>query len=320
MSVFFKRLGLFFLFGLLIAIALVVGYKFVYHVSSKHIPAPAVSDSYSLNEKLEFLRTSRKDVAVLALGSSIALNNLHSETTAKRVQPNNFLNVSSWGMNMQDNYLLFKELYEVYHPTTLILTSSIIEFEKADKQIDYSLLKKYLTSTDLQAHFYHLKCFNLRYYMDNAKYKKHVMEDVHGYEYLVFDSNGGIMIDSTDFKIDANRWVKSFDSTALDSTSYFYLDSISTFCKNKNIKLLFFQSPFREGVYTSLSPEKSYLLKAHMDRIVAILGKGQNRLIDANKKLWSNSYFLDGSHLNAVGAKAFTEYCFNQLDSLSAIH
>ena len=38
--------------------------------------------------------------------------------------------------------------------------------------------------------------------------------------------------------------------------------------------------------------------------------------IDADKINWKDSLFIDGEHLSATGAKAFTEYCFDQLDSL----
>lgn len=301
---------------LLLSGSMVGVYAIVYHVSFKHVPSPALSDSYSLNEKLEFLRSAKKDAHVLAIGSSIALNNLHSETIANRISGNGFLNTSSWGMNMGDSYLLLKAICEVYHPDTLIVASSISEFEMPAKRADYDLIEKYVTAGDFRASLYHIQCFNLRYYMDNVKYKKLVTSVKNQYEYLVFDQYGGVNIDDTNFEIDQRRWKADFDKKRMNANNYDYVDSISSFCKSKNIKLLFFQSPFREGIYTKLNDEKSNDLRAHVNRIGAILERDKHVLIDADKVLWNDSLFIDGEHFSAKGAKTFTTYCFDELKSV----
>lgn len=310
---FLKKSFLFFLLCLLLSAGIVVIYATLYHVSAKDLPSPPLSDSYSLNEKLEFLRANKKDVPALAIGSSIALNNLHSETVAERIQGGPFLNTASWGMNMGDNYSLLKAVYEVYHPKTLIIASSISEFELPAKKADYKLVQDYLTTSSFESALYHIKCFNLRYYMDNAKYKKLVTGAKNQYEYLVFDEYGGVNIDDTGFKIDERRWDANFEKKRMNESNYEFLDSISSFCKSKQIQLLFFQSPFREGIYTKLGPEKSADLKAHVERIATILKRDEHKLIDADLVVWNDSLFIDGEHFSAKGAKAFTSYCFNQL-------
>ncbi|HRG51965.1 MAG TPA: hypothetical protein PLL00_03950 [Bacteroidia bacterium] len=317
MSSFLKKIILFLALCIFISALIVAGYAVKYHVSSKDFPAPAFSDSYSLNEKIEFLRTTQKNISTLAIGSSIALNNLHSETVAKRTRNGAFLNTSSWGMNMGDNYALLKTLCKTYRYTnTVIIASSISEFELPSKKVEYDKVKNYLVAGDLAANMYHLTCFNVRYYMDNAKYKKLVTEQKNQYEYLVFDPFGGVNIDNTNFKIDERRWNASFDKARIIENNYDYVDSISAFCKAKHIRLIFFQSPFREGIYKNLSAEKSKQLKEHVNRIAATLQRDQHVFIDADKINWKDSLFIDGEHLSATGAKAFTEYCFDQLDSL----
>ncbi|HET6227486.1 MAG TPA: hypothetical protein VFF27_14485 [Bacteroidia bacterium] len=320
MSSFLKKVVLFFSLCVLLSLIIVGGYMLKYHVSAKDFPSPPLSDSYSLNEKIEFLRTTPKTIQTLAIGSSIALNNLHSETVAKRVKEGNFLNTSSWGMNMGDNYSLLKTLYNVYHPNTLIIASSISEFELPAKKADYDKVEKYLTAGTVAANLYHVTCFNVRYYMDNVKYKKLVTGEKNQYEYLVFDQYGGVNISGEGFKIDPRRWEATFEKERMNDTNYDFVDSISAFCKAKNIKLLFFQSPFREGLVKKLDGKKTTELKEHMDRIAAILGRDQHALISADKILWNDALFIDGEHLSEKGAKAFTEYCFNQLDSLSLTH
>ncbi len=310
---FFKRLGLFSLLCLVLSGIVISIYAFTYKVSFDDIPAPPLSDSYSLNEKVEFLRTAKKEVPVIAIGSSISLNNLSSESLVKHFKSHAYLNTSSWGMNMQDNYNLLKTLYKVYHPDTLILASSIVEFEKSDKLVNYSLVEKYLTSGDFAANLYHVKCFNLRYYMDNINFKKRVRADKHRYEYLVFDENGGINLEGEGFKIDQHRWNESFERKNLDTLSYSYLDSISTFCKSKNIQFLFFQSPFRKGIYSQLDADKTEELSTHLKKIESILKKNNQVFIDTDKVLWNDSLFIDFMHFNKKGAAAFTDYCLDKL-------
>jgi hypothetical protein len=317
MNSFLKKIILFSLFCTILSAIIVGVYVFRFQISKNDIPAPPLSDSYSLNEKIEFLRSAKKDAHVLAIGSSIALNNLHSETISKRIHGSLFLNAASWGMNMGDNYALLKAVYDIYHPDTLIIASSISEFELPAKKADYKRVQEYLTAGDFIADLYHVRCFNLRYYMDNAKYKKLVQSTRNQYEYLVFDQYGGVNIDDKDFKIDPRRWNANFDVKKMSVSNYDYVDSISTFCKLKNIKLLFFQSPFRRGIYSNLGAKKLQELQAHIDRIAAILKRDKQVLVNADKVLWDDALYLDGEHLGTKGAEAFTTYCFDQLDSIS---
>lgn len=317
MNSFLKKIALFSLLCVTLSLIVVGAYVFKFKISKSDIPSPPLSDSYSLNEKIEFLRTTKKDAHVLAIGSSIALNNLHSETIAKQFQGGAFLNTASWGMNMGDNYSLLKTVYEVYHPDTLIIASSISEFELPAKKADYDLVRTYLTTGNFAAKLYHITCFNLRYYMDNAKYKKFVQSVKNQYEYLVFDQYGGVNIDDTDFKIDPRRWKADFEKEKMSVSNYDYVDSISAFCKLKNIKLLFFQSPLRKGIYTNLDAEKSNDLKVHVARIAAILKRDNHILIDADQVLWDDALYIDGEHFSAKGALAFTTYCLDQLKNNS---
>jgi hypothetical protein len=315
---FFKRLGLFFLLSVILSTIFVFVYVFVNKISSNDIPSPHLSKSFSLNEKAEFLRQLKKNANVLAIGSSISLNNLHSATIAKQMQPSTFLNASSWGMGMRDNYLLLKILYETYHPNTLMMASSFSEFERSSEIMENcNLVKEYLTMSNFNSNLCHAKYFDLRYYMDNTKYKKHVQTAQNAYEYLVFDQYGGVNIDDTNFKINQRRWKANFDMKKIVAVNYDYLDSISTYCKLKGIKLLFFHSPLRKGIYINLGAKKTNELKAHVNHVAAILKKSNYLAIDTYNILWNDSLFIDSEHFSEKGAKKFITYCFNELDSLN---
>lgn len=314
MNYFLKKCSLFFIQFLIISFLLIIYYILTYNTTIEDIPAPRLSDSYSLNEKIAFLRKNKKSAEIVSIGSSISLNNLNSETVVKYFGTESYLNTSSWGMNMQDNYSLLKMINEIYHPKILIIASSISEFETPSKQVDYTLVENYVKSSDFIASFYHLICFNLRYYIDNFKFTKLVRSAANQYKYLVFDKYGGVGIDSTDFKIDAKRWNKIFNYERINIINYNYLDSISLFCKSNNIKLLFFQNPYREGVYTNLENKRAAELYHYIDMVGYIVRKYNHTFINTNKILWSDSLFIDSDHLNVNGAKIFTTYCLKQVE------
>lgn len=315
MNIFVKRAALFFFLGLVIIVIIGCVYKFAYKITMEDIPAPALSDSYSLNQKLQFLRKRKKTARILAIGSSITLNNLHSETVVDRLKSDAFFNVASWGMNMEDDFLLLKVMHEVYNVDTVIIASSISEFELPVKVIDHKRIKRYLSSGELMAGLFHISCFNLRYYAENVKYTKQVKATTNQYESLIFDPYGGVKIDDTNFQIDTERWNNDFNEDRLNKLNYAFLDSMSSFCKLHKIKLLFFQSPFREGIYKNLNREKSLVLEEYVNRVGNILKRDDHIFIDSDKVLWNDSLFIDGEHMNMKGAKKFTEYCFDQINN-----
>jgi hypothetical protein len=88
---------------------------------------------------------------------------------------------------------------------------------------------------------------------------------------------------------------------------------MSAFCKSKGIKLLFFQSPFREGIYKHLKKEKVEALHAYQDHIAGILKRDNHLFINTHKILWNDSLFIDSEHMHEKGARLFTEYCLDQI-------
>lgn len=314
MSRFIKKLLLFFVFNLLLTIGLSASYFVYYKITFKDIPPPNFSNSYSYNEKMEFVRKTSIRPDVIAIGSSMSLNNLDSETITKRLQTDSYLNLSSWGMSLKDIYSLLKLQSEIHKPHTLIMSSGIVDFQEVDKSVDYTTLEEYLRSNDKEEILFHLECFNLKYYISKFKYAKFVRSSIHEYEYLGYDKYGAVNFNGKDFHIDSSRWNRDYMNFGSIETSYYsHLDSITTFCKNNNISLLFLESPYRKGLYSKFDTEKLGRLNAHIQKVESIVNKDDHEFINANEVIWDDSLFVDGTHLNAIGAKLFTEYCLNKL-------
>jgi len=314
MSRFVKKLFLFFVFNLLLTIGLSVSYLVYYKITFTDIPPPNFSNSYSYNEKMKFARKASIRPDVIAIGSSMSLNNLDSETIKKRLNTDSYLNLSSWGMSLKDIYNLLKIQSEIHKPHTLIMSSGIVDFQEVDKNVDYVTLEEYLRSNEKEEILFHLKCFNLKYYISKFKYAKFVRASVHEYEYLGYDKYGAVNFIGKGFQIDSSRWNRDYMNFDSIETSYYsYLDSITTFCKNKNISLLFFESPYRKGLYSKFDAEKSERLNSHIQKAEGIVNNDDHIFVNANEIMWEDTLFVDGTHLNAMGAKLFTEYCLDKV-------
>ena len=93
---------------------------------------PLLSDSMSFDIKTDFLLSQNLDqVDVLMQGSSVALNNFHSQTLVDHLDPAyRFFNFSSWGLTMKNNREVLPVYIEQYRPKVVLMVSSHVDFEE----------------------------------------------------------------------------------------------------------------------------------------------------------------------------------------------
>ena len=315
MKSFVLKLVSFLCFSLLLSMGLLFYYS-TSHDIEHDLPAPNLSNNLSLNEKLLFLRKHAFQKNILAIGSSMALNNLHSETIVEKFQDTSYLNAASWGSSMKDNFLLIKTLAKIHHPHTLMISSYNVDFTQEDKIVKWQLLEDYLTSSQNTLWYYHLRCFNLSYYEKNIDYVKKIRTNSHHRDYMGLDAYGAVAFDRQHFTINPKDWGDDLLDRKPLLHQYAYLDSIALFCKEQHMTLLFFQSPVRKGLYQKFSKEKLQKHHAHISRLQAILHKHDVSFVNTEQVLWDDSLFVDAIHLNADGAKLYTAYCLGIIASL----
>lgn len=297
----------FLFFSLLVSVCCILIYGLYYDVSYENIPPPEISDSYSLNDKLNFIRN--KEANIIAIGSSMSLNNISSDVVVNKVGKS-YINASSWGLNMMDVYKILR-MYAKYNKLkTLMIASNIIDFNSPSKKMSMNELNEFIGSKSVFK--FHLSHFHLRYYFENCKYDKKVKSGRNFSSSLVYDKYGGVPLDAKKFEVNHERWKDPSISKIVGDLNYQYLDSISIFCKYNGIQLLFFQTPTRQMLFND---ENLKILNTHIIRIRKMMKKNQHYFINSNLHIWDDSLFVDGTHLNAVGAKLFTEYCFEKLNT-----
>jgi len=288
-------------------------YKYKTGITVKDMPAPNLTPSYSFNEKMRFARKKKADI--IAVGSSMCLDNLSSDVVIKNFKTDSYLNLSSWGLSTRDIFSIITIYSSIYKPSTVIIASNYRDFQSTDKEFDHKQLSDYLKGSSSEFDNFFLN-FSVNYYFTYFVYHKYTTSGNNFtsgntfYESLIYDKYGGISFDPSNFKIDKEIW-NTVDISNLREASYHYLDSISFFCSQNKIRLLFFQTPMREGIYRNLN--KAWLLK-HISRVKAIVLKNNQTFIDGNDRFWPDSLFIDPLHFNANGAREFTKYCFDKMN------
>jgi|688.fasta_scaffold24867_9 hypothetical protein len=299
--------GLF--FSLLIALMTFLFLK-AHQLRLKPFPAPNLTNSYSMNDKLDFARGKKAEI--IAIGSSMSLNNLDSKVITEELKNDSYLNLSSWGMSMSDIYFTLKAYAELQLPKTVIISSNIGDFTVMNKALDQDLLGSFLRSSNAVYPFYFLHHFNLKYYTSNLAYLKKIKQDSTSYEFLRYDPYGAVLYHPQHLKISQARWNAAVGQDP-EPQQYEYLEKIADWCKEKKINLLFFQSPVRQGMYSDAQhPVDSLKIKKHVVKIAQIMQQRGHSMADASRILWSDSLFADNLHFFDFGAAQYTRYCFQQ--------
>jgi len=251
----------------------------------------------------------KDNLTVLAIGSSMTLNNLNSETIVREFGKSYF-NISSWGLKMEEDFKIIKICDSFYKPKIVLISSNLIDFQLSSKSIDYNNFKKYVFKGNTHISLYN----NLKQFFEDSKKYHNYRANDKTYRYLSFDSYGGINYSPKNFKILKERWNgENFRYLKADENQYRYLDSIARFCSTRDIKFIFAQSPYRKGWTSNLSDAESDILESHILRIKKIIEENKGSFINSQLRKWDDSLFVDYSHLNKVGSKIYTSYIIESL-------
>ncbi len=274
-------------------------------------PPPKLSTSISFNAKILYIKEKQfsDGIDIMAVGSSMSLNNIHS-STIQNYFGHKYVNISSWGQNMEEDFELIKIFTKYYNPKIILISSGYMDFNNNSKAIKYNLVENYLFGNEMLAY----KELNLRYLWKESRSFSNKKKDIYNYTSLKYDDYGGINLKKNNFIIKKNRWVgNNVNEFNLDKLQYRYLDSISLLCETKGINLVFIQSPYRVGYYSRLDDKSLDILTNHEIKVDSVLKKSHQLFIKAENGIWKDNLFLDYSHFNNEGAKKYTEYFIERI-------
>jgi len=273
-----------------------------------YIAAPMITNSYSLNEKL--YRLPYGTIDIIAIGSSITLNNLYSKSIINEFPSSSYYNLSSWGLRIKEVNKLMRLYVELYHPKHVIIASNEIDFmKKGGTKLDLSLIKRYLISKHRKN--YILTNFDLKYLINRSLDNRYNLTHSDVYDSLKYDEYGGVVLQKKDFKIKQHRWARKIDFTEIDEINYVALAELCSFLKEKKIKLIFIQFPLRDEL---IDGNYLDLLQDHMIKVKKIVLESGHFYVDTTVYNWPSKYFVDNIHLNNIGGRRLTNIFLNEVN------
>ena len=106
------------------------------------------------------------------------------------------------GQNIEEDYKLIKIIEKHLRPKTIILSSNIMDFNSNLKNINFEKLESYL----FEGNQFPPMPGNLKVFLQNSIDYHDYKQNPHIYNYLQFDSSGGINFTAEGFKITEERW------------------------------------------------------------------------------------------------------------------
>lgn len=303
---FYKKRVLSFFFTALSFFILTIGAIFI--LTNKFEQPFRFSNSISYDVKLLFLHNNNKllnESNTIVIGSSMALNNIDSSELITNSKYNSVINVSSWGLQVPEVYQLLR-LLDLSNKKYIIYSTQYIDFQyDIEKNIDDNEVKKYIYN---QFSFYPyvstLNSFILN--INNMINYDEQYKDKNLYSYLVYDQNGDINFNfDNDRYINKNRWSDIEEST-LNMKNFDTMIKLNHFLKTKNIELIVITTPLRKEIINN--PVISHNFNIYTNTLESLSHKYNFKYLNTHNILdLDDSYFVDKSHLNYLGAKKVTQ-------------
>ncbi|MBV6404655.1 MAG: hypothetical protein IT228_12615 [Flavobacteriales bacterium] len=272
------------------------------------VPAPRITNNIALNEKLAFVRERFPDgVDVLAVGSSMTLNNLASAGVVAHFGTERYVNAAAWGLGAAELPVLGTLLTDRLRPHTVLVATNLMDFRSAGRQLgtDSAAMARYLDGGSRWAG--HLRHWDAPYLLRQAEANRIRFHDPGNYEYLGFDGHGGATLDVPAARIDRARFNEAPPSAdQLDEARYAAFAGFARWLHDRGVRLVVLQCAYRDGLRT---PAVDALQRAHTGRLRDLLEPLGHTVIDANAHRWPDSLYVDGSHLGRAGAARFTDIC-----------
>ena len=268
-------------------------------------PVP-LSGNVSFDEKMEWMwKRGDRRWDVLAIGSSMTLNNLDCAELATRLPAGVALaNASSWSLKIGDARALADYLVAVHPPRAVVMVTGAMDFYGGGKSsfvrpADLDFYRSTRAYSLLVARY-----FDPLWYYDRADHIAEQRATRSWYSSLDFDEWGGVPLDVHWPKVAAERWNEHPRPALIDQRQYAEFERLVADLASAHVHLICAQAPIRDDAFAICDQPA---LRAHWARVAAILGAHGFRFYNLHGELaLDRGCYADYSHLNAEGARRFT--------------
>lgn len=268
----------------------------------REIPTNFISNSVCFNSKLDHIKSSpmAPGANCLILGSSISLNNVDAESLSQKNKITVY-NLSSWGLKPYQSYQLLKKTHQKFAPKQLIIAFNNTDFGQDNKEISYGTIYDYLFKSSflsqMSSFFAH---FNIQDFLSDWAMRSKFSKRDNVYQSLRFDDHGSILLNAKNFQYAPEIQPLTYRDTTGYANFQAGIDSIATFCADRQIQLLLVYSPWKKEV---LTPDKLAQIKAISQKMES---RYKEAFLDLSSLPISSNLYVDGGHLYKKGASIVT--------------
>ncbi|MEZ4756536.1 MAG: hypothetical protein R2817_06905 [Flavobacteriales bacterium] len=280
-------------------------------------PAPRLTSNIAVNEQIDRLSAVSTDsVRVLAVGSSMTLNNLASAQVVANLGPA-FQNAGAWGIGAAELPLYAAPLLAHFKPAEVLVVTNLMDLAQGSHFTpnDASNVAQHLAEgTGLHAYLLH---WNAPYYLVQMRANRIRFTDGANYEHLGYDKYGGSTLEVPSERIDPDRYNAA--PVRWDQADRSRMNTFARFADTlhaQGVRLTVLISPYREGLRTTAVEEDA---TRYVDWLRTVLHHSGQRLVNGYERSWADSLYCDASHFDHEGADAFTHWCMEQLAAQEAI-
>ncbi len=279
-----------------------------YKLGGNDLPAPKYSNSISFNEKIDFIRD--KDltkIEYIAVGSSMTLNNVDSETMVKYLG-DNYLNLGSWGFKINHSKEMIQHLIQFLpNLKAVILSTNLMDFSDIKlMEININYQKVIKSIRFLPGFLSYSVDPDIRYLYENSITNPGRMSGRKSYQSLEFDFNGGVILDLMPEMISKERWSKDLSGYEVSQFEMDNVKHLNDILNEYGIGLYVVITPVRSGSMSSQDHDK---YKEKIKALIKFMEVTDIGCIDCNDMTELNdSLYVDYAHLNKRGAEKFTKY------------
>lgn len=260
------------------------------------------TNSISFDAKLNFLKKSGKlyDTEILIIGSSMGLNNIDSQILSDKLNNKNVLNISSWGLKVQEVFDLLK-LINLSKIKTIIYLNQYFDFY-GESINDYNKdsVKKYLNNEfNLIPYFNTFNTLSDNF-KDYVLWEKRYINNNY-YNNLRFNDYGDVKLSISENNINIKRWSEIVNTRDLKNNFDSFENMIKFLNKNK-IELVVVTTPYRKEFFSIDKFINQY--NAYLMKILDFNKEYDFKYINLQNSLkLADTFFVDSSHLNFKGAE-----------------
>ncbi|MFK7921201.1 MAG: hypothetical protein AB8H47_04555 [Bacteroidia bacterium] len=276
--------------------------------------APVLTESISYDLKLAFAaEQNAPHYDILSVGSSITLNNLHSQTLVEAFPAGvSYLNLASFNANIQNSHEILEIVIPYYQPQLVLMMSNHVDFESSKWRGLHSWLAERYLGHELLPYFY-IRRFNLYALLQRQRRTRRFMSEARAnmQQQMRMDAYGGVPLRVSPENLNPNRQ-DTPPIAKLDSNQYHALAELASWLKSQGIKLIYIQSPLKKS--SCQSSECQSFQERHIERCKQLILAADQQFVDLYHGLTlADSVFCDELHLNFGGPKLATEALIKEI-------